>query len=537
MPRMPPREPDRSYPGPDAAGMRPGRHAWDMGPPDFARNRHLGQLRGGALGGPGKLVVLLTACPNGPPVPGTGAPLSLPDRDELPARAEVDGPAIPVRGIGRASDSPVMAVEGLRLAPSGAGILAYWELRPYGLCERGASGLFFGPSGEGMLDANLDRGGKIALLESIMEVLEGRPGDLGEGMVRRIEAFLIGARRDTDPEEGGDNPAEPGRALVATHSVRCLVVECLIRIAALHKGGAPPEAVLGSIRELFEDPSGAVRSDVARLLAHLLPCSHDLVRGIAASYSQDPDARVQFFLPAVIYYIMQKEPATASAMVGNVLESSARPPDRLMLLLLHLAMALKEPCAVELLRRIADERAFSKELHMNMPFILKEKLLAIKERMDAALCLLLVLLDDPEREVRHKAAFFTLNGFDDNPAIDNCEYIREIAPHLSSMSSLLEEKPLDFGIAEPLTCFLERFWREVPEAALDFLEKIARIHGVKAASESSIAEGSLNVIAGLLQYHSLYDGEWNRCVDVLDTYAAVGWPAALDLLAKMGEMD
>ena len=391
---------------------------------------------------------------------------------------------------------------------------------------------------EGMLDANLDWGGKITLLESIMAALDGRPGDLSEYLVSRITTFLIGARRDADPEEGGDaTAAEPGHTLVATHSVRGLVAGCLIRIAALHKDGAAPEAVLGAIRELSEDPSGSVRSDVARSLALLLPGHYDLARSMASSYSRDPDTRVQCFLPEVICHIMQKEPATASAMVGNVLETSARPPNCLILLLLHLAMALKEPRAEELLRRIADEGAFSKELRMDMPFILKERLLASKDHRHAALGLLLALLDDPEREVRHKAAFFTLNGFDDNPAIDNREYVREIAPHLGRMSSLLEEKPLDFDIAEPLTRFLEEFWREVPEAALDFLEKIARIHGVKAASESSIVEGSLNVLAGLLQYHSLYDGEWNRCVDVLDTYAAVGWPAALDLLAKMGERD
>ena len=214
MPRMPPRGPCRSRPGPDAAGTRPGRHAWDRGRPDFARNRHLGPLRGGALGGPGKPVVRLAACPNGPPVPGTGAPPSLPDRDGLPARAEVDCPAIPVRGIGRASDSPLRAAERFRLAPSGSDILVYREQYPYGLCEGESSGRFFGPSGGGMLDANLDRGGKIAMLKCTLEALEDRPGDLDEGPVRRIAAFLIGSRRGTDPEEGGDdNLAEPCRTL------------------------------------------------------------------------------------------------------------------------------------------------------------------------------------------------------------------------------------------------------------------------------------------------------------------------------------
>ena len=391
---------------------------------------------------------------------------------------------------------------------------------------------------EGMLGDDLDRGGKIALLESILEALNGRPGNLDESLVSRIVAFLIGARRDADPEEGGDAPHfEPGSTLVATHSVRGLVAECLIRFAALRKDGVSTGPVLEAIRELSEDPAGAVRSDVSRSLAHLFPDHYDLARGIAASYSCDPDARVQFFLPAALYHIMQKDPAAASAMAGDILETSARPPDRLVLLLLHLALALKEPRAAELLRRIADEGAFSKELRMDIPFILKERLLANRAHRDAALGILYALLDDQEREVRHKAAFFTLSGFDDNPAIDDREHIRKIAPHLDRMSSLLEEKPLDLGIAEPLAMFLGKFWRYVPEAALAFLEKVVQVHGVRAASDSVIAEHSLNVLAGLLQHHSLYDGEWNRCLDVLDTYAAVGWPAALDLLTKMGERD
>ena len=147
MPRTPPRGIGRNRPGPDAAGILSGRSVWGRRSPGFANSLHFGLLHGGVLDGPGKPVILFTAYPNGPPVPGIGAPLSLPDRDELPARAKVDGPTIPVRGIGRASDSPVMAVERFRLAPSGADILMYGVLRPYGLCEWGAFGLFFGPSG------------------------------------------------------------------------------------------------------------------------------------------------------------------------------------------------------------------------------------------------------------------------------------------------------------------------------------------------------------------------------------------------------
>ena len=155
----------------------------------------------------------------------------------------------------------------------------------------------------------------------------------------------------------------------------------------------------------------------------------------------------------------------------------------------------------------------------------------------AALGLLRALLDDPEPEVRRRAALFTLHGFDDDPAIDDREYIGEIAPHLDRMASMLGGKPPDLDIAEMLTAFLEKFWRYIPEAALALLEKTAKMNDSLATFEPTIADGSLSVLAGLLRHHSLYDGEWNRCLDVLDTYAAAGWPAALDLLAKMGARD
>ena len=386
----------------------------------------------------------------------------------------------------------------------------------------------------GMLDRDLDQGGKISLLKSILEALDGRPSDLGGGLVTRIEAFLIEARRDIDPEgDGGAAAAEPGKASQPARSVRGLAAECLIRLAALRKDGA----VLGAIRELSEDPAGAVRRDVARSLEHLFPAHYDLARDIAVSYSRDTDERVLSSLPVPLCRVAFKDPAAASAAIVNILESTAHPPNGLVHLFLWLAIDAKEPRSAELLRRIADEGAFSKELRKDIPFVLTKYYLASRGYRVAALGVLYALLNDPDRMVRYNATFFMLHGFDDDPTIDDREYIREIAPHLDRVSSLLEEKPLDLGIAEAFTSFLVKFWKEVPETALACLEKTSRIHGVPAASEPTIADDSLSVLAGLLRHHSLYDGEWNRCLDVLDAYAAAGWPAALDLLAKMGARD
>lgn len=465
----------------------------------------------GAMGGPGT--------PRGEPGGsakaggGGGAPPAI--ASALPRAAPLAGRLPPARGSSRrgAEDAAPGQGPGFQALAEGAG-----GPDPAALIE-------------GMLDHYLDRDGRISLLERVLSVLDGRPGDLGEDLVSRITAFLVGSRRDVDPAVDNAPAAGPGGAPAAARSVRGLAAECLIRIAARREDAA----VLGAIRELSEDPSGAVRCSVAGSLELLLPAHYGTARAIAMSYSRDPDERVRSALPAVIRRIAEKDPAAASAMVGNVLESPARPPHGIASLLLWLAMVRGDARSAEMLRRIAGEGAFARELRMEIPFVLREEYLASAGHRDEALGLLLALLDDPDRGVRYHASFFTLNGFDDNPAIDNREYIRGIALHLGRVLPMLEERPFDPGIAEALAWFLEKFWKDVPETALSFLEKTVRIYGVSAAPESTIADSALTVLAGLLQYHSLYDGEWNRCVDVLDTYAAAGWPIALDLLASMGE--
>ena len=143
MPRMPPRGPDRSRPGPDAVGILSSRRVWHKNSVDFAKNPYFDRLHGGVLDGPKKPVFLFTACPHDPsPVSSANTPLVLPDRGELPARVKVDGQTIKLPGIDYVSDSPLIAFEKCRWAPSGADILMYRELHPYGLCEWGASGLF-----------------------------------------------------------------------------------------------------------------------------------------------------------------------------------------------------------------------------------------------------------------------------------------------------------------------------------------------------------------------------------------------------------
>ena len=152
IPRMPPRAPDRNPLGPDAAGMLSLHNVWHRHSADFAKNLWFGLLYGGALGGPKKPVFLFTACPNDPPVPGVGVSLELPGRGALPARVKVDGQNIPLLGIDRLSDTPLIATKKCNRAPPCANILMYRVLQPNGLCKWGASGMFIGPNSRNNID-------------------------------------------------------------------------------------------------------------------------------------------------------------------------------------------------------------------------------------------------------------------------------------------------------------------------------------------------------------------------------------------------
>ena len=380
----------------------------------------------------------------------------------------------------------------------------------------------------GLLGCELDRTKKITLLDSMVKVLGDAECDLDEALLSEMEAFLLCSKGDPDP--GQNAPANPGNHMVLPQSVRGLVAECMIRVLPRRKS----DALLDAIRELSEDPINLVRSDVTRSLNLLLPDHYDTARAIALAHSRDPDPRVQFFLPAILPSIAKKEPASASAMIGNALATCSPGSRGVTRLLLALAIGLKEAGAAELLGRIAGEGAFAEEVRLDIPFALKESYLGTGHQ-DAALEVLYGLLADPSRKVRHKAAFFTLNGFESDPDTDNRAYIAKIAPHLDRMVALIKDA-FDMGIAEPLAGFLEKFWKDVPDTAIACLEAISG-HGIAVTSEASMADRSLKILEGLLLHHALYDDEWNRCIDVLDAFAAVGWPAALELLAEMGRRD
>ena len=378
-----------------------------------------------------------------------------------------------------------------------------------------------------MIGKRQDREGRIALLESISEYLGG-PGSAPDGdgeLLSRIEQCLLESARDPDPE--GDAEDEPAKHVVVDHpSVRGLAALCLAKMVALRGGRETEDALLA----LSGDPSNLVRSSVARGLARLLPSRYDLAYPILLEYSRDPDPRVRFFLGGRFDIVLNRDPAQASTIVENVLATGGPPMPGTANSLLWLALKKKDPRASSLLDRVAGDDKFH-DVRIDIPFALKPYLSSPRHQ-DAALGLLLGLIEAGPADVRAKAAFFAFNGADGGSGRDHAA---KVAPHLGLLASLFSSGPLDLPTAECTVQFLEPHWGAVPDAALSCLEAVARVAGT--AHQPVLAQSTASIISGMIERYAPGDDEWRRCLDVLDVYATAGWPEILELLAAMERPD
>ena len=378
-----------------------------------------------------------------------------------------------------------------------------------------------------MIGKRQDREGRIALLESISEYLDG-PGSAPDGdgeLLPRIEQCLLESARDPDPD--GDAEDEPAKHVVVDHpSVRSLAALCLAKMVALRGGRETEDALLA----LSSDPSNLVRGNVARGLAHLLPRCYDLAYPILLEYSRDPDPRVRFFLGDRFDIVLDRDPAQASAIVENVLATGGPPMPGTANFLLWLALKKKDPRASSLLDRVAGDDKFH-DVRIDIPFALKPYLSSPRHQ-DAALGLLLRLIKAGPADVRAKAAFFAFNGAGGGSGRDHAA---KVAPHLDLLASLFNSGPLDLPTAEYTVQFLESHWSAVPGAALSCLEAVARVAGT--AHQPVLAQSTADIISGMIERYAPGDGEWKRCLDVLDVYATAGWPEVLELLAAMERPD
>ena len=159
-PPAPPGDPRKGSLGPAARRLLDDRHVMDAESPDFAKNLHFGRLHGGSLDGPEKPAILFTACPHDLLAQGATVPDDVAKWVTSPPPVTVDDQAISVLGTDREAARPpswddlaaarsVLAVERGRPAFYGGDIIMYRELHPGGLCEWGASGLFFGQNARG----------------------------------------------------------------------------------------------------------------------------------------------------------------------------------------------------------------------------------------------------------------------------------------------------------------------------------------------------------------------------------------------------
>lgn len=370
-------------------------------------------------------------------------------------------------------------------------------------------------------------GAALARLEAASERLGARPGAVDGASLDEIERLLIECKDDPDPAASVED--ERGSPMLVRPSVRGTAAACLARLLS-HRKSRRASAALA---ELSDDPVNLVRGDVSRALGRLLGADRPLALRIALKYSLDPDPRPRYFLHGALPGIAAASPPDASAIIRNMLSMGGGDARILAEAIAHLALERRDPLALEMLGKVADGKGFAEPLRAAVPRALRGRLAGQEGRDEALDILYRMLRDDPSPAVRQKAALFALNWLDTEGGPGGRGLAQKCAPHLELMASMMAEPPFDSFVAESMVAFLERHWSAVPRTALLCLEAVAGDPGGRAAGQPALADASARVLAGLLQYRTMSDGDWRRCVDILDAYAAVGWPAAVKLLSEM----
>ena len=383
------------------------------------------------------------------------------------------------------------------------------------------------------LGKELEHRGEIELLEAISEYLDKKTEELDNTKIQPIKEFLISNKNDPDPEENAVDKED--HSLISHYStIRGLTAKCLIQLLYHTKDSS----LVPLIKELSDDPINKVRGEIGRALNYLFYYDYDLTFSIVEKYSVDSDPRVQFFLSHVLGLIIHKNPKHATLIINNILSTLPSNYQGIENFLIFLAFNKKEPDAITLLNNIVDKQLFSSEIRCNIPFSLKGNYLFKDEFQDQSLDLLYRLLDDPDHEVREKAAFFTLHSFEKDEHVKNEEFIKKISKHLDRIVSEVDRESWDPRLIEELIRFLEKFWNLLPEKTIDYLKKLIndRIKDY-TAFQPVIARESVKILNGLFQHPSLSKKNRKRCLNILDTYAMAGWNEALELLSAMERPD
>ena len=375
---------------------------------------------------------------------------------------------------------------------------------------------------------------KIRFLEAVTKYLEKETEEIDKMKFSPIRKVLVENKDDPDPQN--DEKYEGG-LLLRPLTVRGLVARCTVQLLYHSKD----ETLVPIVKELSDDPTNVVREEMCTVLSDLLYYDYDLAHSLAKQYSRDPDLGAFYFLFGALWLIADRNPKHATIIVSNILNTSPTDYQKMHGIegfLLYLAFQKKENGAINLLNKIVDDGPFPPEIRRNIPFELKERYLFQDEFQDRSLDLLYRLLDDPDHDVREKAAFFTLVLVEKNASTNNEKSIRKIERHMDRIVSEVEKQPMDPRLIEHLVDFLKEFWHLLPEKTIDYLEKIitekVRLYSV---SQPVFASASVKILTGIFQQPSLSKRNQERCLDILDKYSAIGWPDALQLLSAMERPD
>ena len=393
------------------------------------------------------------------------------------------------------------------------------------------------PNPEGVItnsiDKELEHGQKIELLEAISEYLGKKREEIDKTKFQSIEAFLVKNKEDPDPQDNAED--KDGSFIKVYTTIRGLVARCLVQLL-YHSND---EKLVPLVKTLANDSINTVRGEVCNYLDYLFEYNYDLAYSVTLQYSQDPDIRIQFHLRRILNLLVHKNPAHATLIVENMLNALDQKTiqgieDYLVFLVFH----KKEDSAINLLDKIINCQLFSPEIRSRIPYVLKEGYLFKAEFQDQSLDLLYRLLDDPDLKVREKAAFFTLNSFEDDDSVDNEEFVKKIRKHLERISLEVDKRPLEPRSIEHLVRFLEKFWHTLPEKTIDYLEKITGDNIQEySAYQAVLAEESVKILTGLFQHPVLSKENRKRCLNILDKFTMAGWKEALQLLSAMERPD
>ena len=385
------------------------------------------------------------------------------------------------------------------------------------------------------LGKSLEHRPKIEFLRAIIEYLGSKIEELDSSKLSRIQDYLLSNVSDEDPIENSKD--EDSSSMWGYDTIRGLTSKCLIRMYYHTKN----KELIEHIEKLSNDPINIVRSDVAHDLRYLYAVNSSLTLKIATKYSKESDHRVQFYLSDIVSVLAHKHPQETIDIIKNIIQVNYSKNGIFIQfnegIIAYLALVKQNKTAKSLLNDLVINPDFPDEYRENLPFILKESYLHNESTQDEALEIFSMFLDSENHVIREKATFFLLVTLEDKTISNVKKIIDKIGSHLDKIAKEIERDEWDLQMIEELIKFLEKNWKYIPQKSIEYLEKIAKDNKKYLEFHSWIADGAILILNGLFREGNLSIENKQVCLDILDKFAMVGWPRALDLLSSMERPD